>query len=162
MATFYGGEQLSQVVRLEGTVSDLDIGENILIYTVPTGFYGLLKFAFIGNNTVNYPSDAALSQIVVVSKDVNINSGQESQCRICVADGSSAGGVIETFTYHKLIYRPSVSVTKTEAGAQDISDPSGCYDLYLQSGDKFYARNNTIVNNLNVRYEIEFHLYKKP
>lgn len=153
MATFYGGEQLSQVVRVEGTQADVDAGERFLIYTVPTGYYGLLKFAFVGLDYQNYPSGTTLVSMFIYGKEVNPANPQEVSNRIKIAKGNQTSITGYVYLDHRAIYRPNGSV---------VSDIYGNYDFYLQSGDKFYIEIDIAANNQDVKYELELHLYKKP
>ena len=161
MATFFGGEQLSQVLSLTNLINDVDQGEKFLIYTIPTGYYGFLKFAYCGRNDANYPSGVFAGSVILhFGKEVNPDGTQgEGSCFTIVAsEGDSGGTSLEPYAYHKYAYRPSVSV-----GA----DPSGFliggnYDLYLESESKFYLQSATLTNNNSIKWELEIHLYKKP
>ena len=158
MSTFYGGEQLSQVVRLEGSLSDVDNGDNVLLYTIPTGFYGLLKFAFLGNNDSQYPGNSTACAIVIVGKDVNIAGSGETNLFETLASGLYVGDAGETYLAHKAAYKP----TTGPAASNPTESVVGNYNKYLQEGDKFYIRTILSFSNQNPRYEIELHLFKKP
>jgi hypothetical protein len=152
MATFYQGDQLVQVVSIDGTYNDLDFGEYPVIYTVPTGYYGLLKFAHVGSLT-NYPTGTAGANIWLVSKYGAIpnNTG-------------GALGVAGNYNYlkSKLLYKPNISVNLNNSDDEDTyPNQITFYDYYLRSGDRFYLA-VFFTGNQNVRYELEIHLYKKP
>jgi hypothetical protein len=152
MATFYQGDQLVQVVSIDGTYSDLDLGEYPVIYTVPTGYYGLLKFAHIGSQT-NYPNSNTSSYIYLISKHGAIPNSN-----------GGALNVAGNYTYLKsrLLYKPNVVVNLgNDDDGETYPNQLTFYDYYLRSGDRFYIT-AFFLGNQNVRYELEIHLYKKP
>lgn len=152
MATFYQGDQLVQVVSIDSTYNDLDFQEYPVIYTVPTGYYGLLKFAHVGSQT-NYPVGSANASIWLVSKYGAIPSG--------TGGGLSVAGNY-SYLKSKLLYKPNVVVNLNDSNDEETyPNQQTFYDYYLRSGDRFYLT-AFFVNNQNVRYELEIHLYKKP
>lgn len=152
MATFYQGDQLVQVVSIDGTYSDLDFGEYPVIYTVPTGYYGLLKFAHIGSQT-NYPSSNASSYIYLTSKHGAIPNSNIGALTV-------AGNY--TYAESRLLYKPNIVVNlNSNDDEETYPNQITFYDYYLRSGDRFYIT-ALFANNQNVRYELEIHLYKKP
>jgi len=152
MATFYQGDQLVQVVSIDSTYNDLDLGEYPVIYTVPTGYYGLLKFAHVGGQS-NYPESSAGANMYLVSKYGAIPNSTGGALGV-------AGGY--TYVKSKLLYKPNIVVNlNTNDDEETYPNQITFYDHYLRSGDRFYLAAFSI-GNQNVRYELEIHLYKKP
>lgn len=150
MATFYQGEQLVQVVSIDSTYNDLDSGEYPVIYTVPTGYYGFLKFAHIGSLS-SYPSSSVDAYMNLASKWGTVTSASI----LTVAGGTSS------YVAQRKYYKPNIVINLNSSNDEDTyPNNQALYDYYLMSGDRFYLY--TLFSNQNVRYELEIHLYKKP
>lgn len=152
MSTFYGGEQLVQVVQVSGTNTDLDIGEYPVIYTIPSGHYGILKFAHIGFNNSGYLWTNVSATIELAPSDANLADNNDrvfASVRLC-------NGLVD-YAETKLGYRPN---TVRDSSNYNVNDGVGLYNLYLEEGDKLYLAAQT--NNQNCKYEAKIHLYKKP
>lgn len=147
MATFYGGEQLSQVVRVVGVNTDLDNGEHPVIYTIPTGFYGLMKFAYIGeNNTNDYGRSQQVNANILLSISTVTNPSITSSS-MSFASGSYS------IEQHKVHYDP--------VSLGDLAGVVGYTNFYLDEGDQFFLSSGAS-SNQNVKYELTIFLYKKP
>jgi len=149
MATFFQGAQLSQVLKIIGTNTDLDPGEYPIIYTVPSGFYGLIKFAYIGSNDINYLQPGGTSASIYVNDSTSPSS---PTLGIVVAVGNYG------WRDQKLAYIRNI--TYSEGTFNVNNDSKGIYDMYLDEGDKFQLFSAS--SNQNVKYELHIHLYKKP
>jgi len=153
MSTFYGGEQLTQIVEVEGTFLDLDSFETPVVYTVPTGFYGRLKFAFIGQYSTSVPDSyyngyPGFNFIAFAPRGVTISNSNTylPSARVLMPSG----------TYREV----KKALGPTSLKATDGDDASSFYNMYLEEGSRFFLTSTTV--NSNVRYELHIELYKKP
>lgn len=149
MATFFQGEQLAQVVSITGTNTDLDVGEYPVIYTVPTGYYAFLKFAYMGTNNAFYYTSAVNAEIRLTTAGITPTGGASDTIKI-------ANGVF-AYSQQKLGYRNGFTFDLNDYSTDNAL---GLYDFFLEEGDKFFLR--ALNNNQNVKYEVKLFLYKKP
>ena len=159
MSTFFGGEQLSQIIKIDGTNTDLDANEYPVIYTIPTGFYGLLKFAYIGNNAFGrgtYLSGQGNARMFVIDDGSDQTDASERNNGATYISGELSGST-GTYNQTRRQYAPNQPHTYTGSGGDFVA---GLHNLYLTEGDKIITSSG--VNNNNVRYELEIHLYKRP
>lgn len=70
MATFFGGEQLSELVLVK-TTGNMNQLSRSLIYTVPTGFYAIVEFAHCSFNNSNYYISNSFGLNAVDTDDLN-------------------------------------------------------------------------------------------
>jgi hypothetical protein len=156
MSTFFGGEQFVEAVNLVGTQSDMDANEYFLIYTIPAGHYGLLKFAYISrndNNDVYLIGDQDLNMFYMPSS-ANVNDVTERVFSQVFVHGASGDIQVnyanQRANFIKKDYQQGAGTTPAE----------GMTDTYLQAGDKFYI--NATATNVLGKYELVIHLYKLP
>jgi len=147
MSTFYGGEQLSQVVSLSGTTTSV-AGRVLTVYTVPVGFYGILKFFYVGLNTSVYLSASSNTNSYVINPSQTMNESSVSN------QGYLIKSLTEDWRQSKKNFTPNSATSST------AQDARGVYDLYLSSGDRIV--NTELNNSLSLRWEGELHLFKKP
>lgn len=79
MATFFGGEQLSELVLIK-TTGIVSSGAKSLMYTVPNGFYAIVEFVHCGSNFGYYLTSFRIDVFDVddtdiLSSGVNISDG---------------------------------------------------------------------------------------
>ncbi len=139
MSTFYGGEQLAQVVNFDTTIF-INQNTNTVIYTVPSGFYGELKFIF--SCLANVFPDGAWDinkSLTIYDATAPISSNQQSVVSVDIQNPN------EGFKAAKLNY--------TQGGLM--------YNYYMREGDRivFYK---AVAENGNYRFRGTIHLYKLP
>jgi len=146
MATFYGGEQLSQNVTLTGTFTT-NFTQITTVYVIPTGFYGLLKWVYIGRNDSSFWGNSSNCSGYIVPKNLP-NTGNEISNH-----AQSVSSQTDVYSLQRLYFR------KNDPSPSGNS-PGDLLDRYLQAGDRIVFLNNGSGNN--VRWEIELHLFKNP
>lgn len=137
MSTFYGGEQISQVVSVSGSTTTV-AGRVLILYTVPVGFYGVLKWFYMGRNDANYLSGGnsfSGSWVVSASQDLSYNLIQNEGFNLCS----------NTIIWREQKERFQVDTLR---------------NVYLAPGDRIV--NLEQVSNQPVKWEGELHLFKKP
>ena len=137
MSTFYGGEQISQVVSISGTTTT-SAQRVITLYTVPAGFYGVLKWFYMGRNDYQYLAGGnSFSQSYAVSASQSLSYNLIPNQGLLLCDG-------DAWKTQKIKFNA--------AGALK--------DLYLTPGDKIVSTEGA--GGQPVKWEGELHLYKKP
>lgn len=141
MSTFYGGEQFVQLAKVTGTVSrnNSQVG---LIYTIPTGFYGKIKFAYVGYdfNDSQYYGNATPANVWLSPPEAGTAfGGTYFNSRITITDSN------QTYNLQKQLYAPRGTF----------------YDTYCQEGSNFTIVGETGSQTV-YRYELDIELYKIP
>ena len=148
MSTFYGGEQISQVVSVSGSTTTV-AGRVLTLYTVPTGFYGVLKWIYNGRNTATYTSGGSNTDIYIIDANLSpLNSSNVPNLSYKVKDQ------LDSWFLQKKNFSPN---QPTSAAG---NDSTGLFNTYLSSGDRVVAVE--FVSGQPVRWEGELHLFKKP
>ena len=158
MATFFQNEQLSQVLTVTGTAT-MSAGQFLTLYTVPTGYYGILKFAYCGaTNGAGYPAQVSNTRITVHHPSVTgIN-------RLDPDYVNDLKPSLATYPTVKALYNGIVTrdvkdlLDNFDNGVVDhVFCPK---DFYLESGHIITLYN--FFNSTPNKWEIIIHLYKKP
>jgi hypothetical protein len=170
MATYYGGETLFDVVHTAATTATL--GENIFstIYTVPTGYYALIKFAYIERSDAspNGEDGTKEAQIVLMGDDCGATSptGSVGYIPLTIDDTASIGVSGSTgYRAHKIWYSQNYTGGKLFTGAAgDVSKVYTPFNTYASQGDIIrIATSSTIAGNSTAfRYVLDYHLFKSP
>ena len=152
MSTFYGGEQLVQVVTIDAVDTDFDFNELKTIYTIPTGHYGILKYFFVATNNSSYPNSGGTFDAVILHKNITLNTTTFNTGYFIYNTGRSHAD-------QRKIYTDRITEI-VNSGSEFPPDLYLPYNFYMKEGDRVIMR--SFLNNQNTRYELELHLYKKP
>jgi len=153
MATYYGGETLYDVIHTVTTVSTTEESQTT-IYTVPTGYYALLKFAYLerDDNPINGAADswpAFFSCFITVV-------GDDSSANFASGDYLVVSMAQQSWSTHKKWYSPNPDLASL---SQDFSP----YNLFLSQGDIIkIRRGDSTYGTVNMRYVLDLHLFKSP
>lgn len=134
MATFYGGEQLVEKGYVVQTFNNVSSGDVFTLYTVPSGHYLVLDFAWAGN-VLNFPTFYG-------------NSNANFNIRLEHPDITL--GAVGLFANVK-----DLSLDYMDSYIQYLYK-----DIIVDEGFKFTTFASGIV--VGIRAEIRFRLYKKP
>lgn len=164
MATYYGGETLYDVISTETTVS-VDEETVSLIYTVPSGYYALVKFAYIErtNNPYNGKAETtnALFSLATCGNGNTATLANGSFLNITL--NSVLSGfffVSQGWEEHKKWYSPNVNLSSFQSGNYSYSP----LNHYMKAGDtiRVLRQNDGQGSNLSLRAVYELHLFKAP
>lgn len=165
MATYYGSETLYDVVHTVATTATLGESDTLTLYTVPTGYYALIKFAYIERNdeTSNgyYGTTEAVIKLVgddcgndpffsmPIGVDLTLNSSDDG------VSNESAGWII-----HKQWYN-SGSISYGSVGASRSYSP---FNMYAGPGDiiQIQTSSSIVGNSTTFRYVLDYHIFKQP
>ena len=133
MSTFFGGEQLTDVLTFRNYFTPSD-NQEFNIYTVPVGSYALIK-----RFTIQSKNNDSSFAIEVRHLDLEINVGSGAQ-----------------IDYDRVIADASQPIDDQ----LNLSRNSSFEDYYLEAGDSLRFHNRT-GSNQPTTYFIVLHVYKK-
>ncbi len=169
MATYYGGETLYDVVHTVATTATL--GENVAstIYTVPTGYYALIKFAYIerSDESPNGANGTTEAAIVLVGDDCGNSIFTGLPFGVNLTLQRQNNGVFNYsagYSTHKRWYSNYNGGTLYQGVSAVVTEEYSPFNMYAGPGDIIQIQTSASIsgNSSAFRYVLDYHIFKQP